>query len=140
MSARSHLGHAVYRNHPVHDVYIERIERGESPVEEVFRFDEDDRRDAVRGALARRRKTARRTPNTKPRSAAPSTTTSATCSIVCAPAGSSTTTVPSLVLTDRGKLVYDLVTLAFYPKRAREWLAAHESGAAFVSQTPSLAT
>ena len=45
--------------------------RVESPVEEVFRFDEEDRRDAVRGTLARRREDARAAPSTKPRSAAP---------------------------------------------------------------------
>jgi antitoxin (DNA-binding transcriptional repressor) of toxin-antitoxin stability system len=46
----------------------------------------------------------------------------------------------AVVLTERGKLVYDLVTLAFYPQRAREWLTAHESGAAFVSRAPSIAS
>src|SRR5207249_6414703 len=41
----------------------------------------------------------------------------------------------TLVLAERGKLVYDLVTLAFYPERARAWLAGRESRAAFVSVT-----
>jgi len=37
-----------------------------------------------------------------------------------------------ILLSERGKLVYDLVTLAFYPERAQKWLDSHES-AAFVS-------
>ena len=35
-------------------------------------------------------------------------------------------------LSPLGGLVYDLVMLAFYPQRAREWLAAREGRAAFV--------
>src|SRR5438876_942841 len=42
LSARSHLGRAIYRNHEVHDTYIARIERDESPVQERFDFEEDD--------------------------------------------------------------------------------------------------
>ena len=41
----------------------------------------------------------------------------------------------TLELTERGRLVYDLVTLAFYPERARAWLAGREERAAFVSLT-----
>jgi oxygen-independent coproporphyrinogen-3 oxidase len=44
MSARSHLGYTVYRNHERLDTYVSRIERGESPVEEVFPLDEADRK------------------------------------------------------------------------------------------------
>ena len=35
-------------------------------------------------------------------------------------------------LSERGKLVYDLVTLAFYPAKARAWLTEREPVAAFV--------
>ena len=139
MSARSNLGSAVYRNHPVHDVYVDRIERDQSPVEEVFRFEEEDRMtqfvarslgdghplvragyeatfgravDDDFGAVLDRLRTG----------------------------GLVDDDGESLVLSERGKLVYDLVTLAFYPQRAREWLSAHEPGAAFVSPTPSLAS
>ena len=37
MSARSQLGHTVYRNHDQLDVYLERVERGQSPVEQIVR-------------------------------------------------------------------------------------------------------
>ena len=42
MSARCQMGHAVYRNHPRIDVYLQRIEQGASPVETMFDLDADD--------------------------------------------------------------------------------------------------
>jgi oxygen-independent coproporphyrinogen-3 oxidase len=44
VSARSHLGTNVYRNHERTHQYLERIESGQSPVEHVIRLREDDRR------------------------------------------------------------------------------------------------
>ena len=44
MSARSHLGTTVYRNHERLPQYLERVESGRSPVEHVIRLQEDDRR------------------------------------------------------------------------------------------------
>jgi oxygen-independent coproporphyrinogen-3 oxidase len=44
MSARSHIGTTVYRNHERLPQYLERIESGQSPVEHVIRLREDDRR------------------------------------------------------------------------------------------------
>jgi len=38
----------------------------------------------------------------------------------------------SVELSDRGKLVYDLVTLAFYPPKAQAWLVEREPDAAFL--------
>jgi oxygen-independent coproporphyrinogen-3 oxidase len=135
MSARSHLGHAVYRNHPVHDAYIDRIEQGKSPVQEVFRFDDDDRLTQF---------VARSLGDGNP--------------LVRAEYGATfghpidddfgdvlgrlrtgglvDDDGEVILLTERGKLVYDLVTLAFYPERMRTWLDSHESGAAFVSAEP----
>ncbi|MGQ0635974.1 MAG: coproporphyrinogen-III oxidase family protein [Planctomycetaceae bacterium] len=42
MSARSHLGATVYRNHERIPKYLERIEAGRSPVEHVIRLGDDD--------------------------------------------------------------------------------------------------
>ena len=47
-------------------------------------------------------------------------------------AGLVETAGPALALTPTGELLYDLVTLAFYPQRARDWLAAREGRASFV--------
>jgi oxygen-independent coproporphyrinogen-3 oxidase len=44
MSARSHLGTTVYRNHERSPTYLERIESGRSPVQQVIELQEDDRR------------------------------------------------------------------------------------------------
>lgn len=44
MSARSHLGTAVYRNHDRSPTYLDRIESGRSPVQQVIDLREDDRR------------------------------------------------------------------------------------------------
>src|SRR5262249_6412019 len=44
MSARSRLGHVVYRNHPELHPYLQRITDGRSPVEEVFVLGEADRK------------------------------------------------------------------------------------------------
>jgi oxygen-independent coproporphyrinogen-3 oxidase len=134
MSARSHLGHAVYRNHPVHDAYIERIEQERSPVQEVFWFDDDDRRTQF---------VARSLGDGNP--------------LVRSEYGAvfghafeddfgdllGRLRVGGLVdddgeeilLSERGKLVYDLVTLAFYPERAQQWLDSHESAAFVAAET-----
>jgi oxygen-independent coproporphyrinogen-3 oxidase len=138
MSARSNLGHAVYRNHPVHDVYIERIERDESPVEEVFRFDDDDRRTQF---VARSLGDGKPLVRDEYEAAFGGAVDDDFGNVLARlrTGGLVDDDGAVVVLTERGKLVYDLVMLAFYPTRAREWLSAHESGAAFVSQTPSLA-
>lgn len=136
MSARSHLGHAVYRNHPVHDAYIERIEQDRSPVQEVFRFDDDDRRTQF---------VARSLGDGNPLVRAEYGATFGRAVdddfgpllAQLADGGLVDDDGVSIVLSERGKLVYDLVTLAFYPERARKWLEAHESGAAFVSAGPA---
>ena len=44
MSARSQVGGTVFRNVDRVAGYVERVERGESPVETVFELAEDDRR------------------------------------------------------------------------------------------------
>ena len=44
MSARSRLDHVVFRNHAHYDRYLERVERGQSPVEDTFRLTLEDRK------------------------------------------------------------------------------------------------
>ena len=131
MSARSHLGHAVYRNHAVHDVYIQRMERGESPVEEVFRFDEDDRmtqfvaRSLGDGHPLVRDEYVATFGRAFDDDFGPLLTRLVAGGLVDDEGA-------SVELSDRGKLVYDLVTLAFYPPKAQAWLAEREPGAAFL--------
>ena len=137
MSARSHLGHAVYRNHPAHDAYIERIERGTSPVEEVFRFDDDDRRTQF---VARSLGDGNPLVRSEYEGTFGRSVDDDFGEVLdrLRHGGLVDDDGEVIVLAERGKLVYDLVTLAFYPERARKWLEAHESGAAFVSREPLL--
>jgi oxygen-independent coproporphyrinogen-3 oxidase len=121
VSAYSHLGETIYRNHVSFDGYMRRIEAGESPVEDVFPFGPLDRRtlfvartlgeggpltladyeqsfgrrfDEDFGRVLDRMRRA---------------------DLVRETAG-------RLALTETGRLVYDLVTIAFYPDDARQWL------------------
>lgn len=121
MSARSQLGHAVYRNHERIDVYMERVEQGQSPVESVFELGVRDRKTQfVASSLGNGRPLER-----------------------AAYARAFGVSIDSdfdellerlrsaalidddsrrIVLTETGKLVYDRVLLCFYPERAQGWL------------------
>ncbi|MEA2686105.1 MAG: hypothetical protein QOE93_1300 [Actinomycetota bacterium] len=132
MSARSHLGHTVYRNHDVHEAYVGRIERGESPVEQTFTLAEDDRmtqfvartlgdghplvRDEYEATFGR-----------------PVDVDFGPVLARLGEGGLVADDGRALTLTERGRLVYDLVTLAFYPARARAWLAERGERSAFVT-------
>lgn len=121
VSAFSHLGDTIYRNHLGFDAYLRRVEAGESPVEETFSLGPRERRtlfaartlgdgrDFLRsdyealfgrrvdddfGELLDRLRDA---------------------DLLC-DAGD------RLSLSERGRLVHDLVTLAFYPDDTRRWL------------------
>ncbi len=121
-SARSHLGSAIYRNVDAPRAYVERIESGASPVEQIFELDEIDRRalyisrsigdggaidrehyqasfghafDAEHGPRVRR----------------------------LTEAGLIVDDGNRISLTEVGKLLHDRVTLSFYPPRAIEQLS-----------------
>jgi oxygen-independent coproporphyrinogen-3 oxidase len=123
MSARAQIGGAVYRNHDRNDVYMERIERGVSPVQAVFELDAEDlRTQTIARTLGNDRPLDRR----------------AYAAIAGASiddhfggtldrlrlAGLIDDDGTSVRLTDVGRLVYDRVLQCFYPERARGWLAA----------------
>jgi oxygen-independent coproporphyrinogen III oxidase len=122
VSAHSHLAGTMYRNLDATEAYVECIEAGRSPVEYTFALDERERQtlfvartlgdgrvleraqyedifgqpiDADFGELLQRLIGA---------------------DLISDAAG-------SIALTDTGRLVYDLVTLAFYPPGAQRWLS-----------------
>ena len=127
MSARSQLGHAVYRNHERSEVYMQRVEQGRSPVESVFELHVRDRKTQfVASSLC----------NGKPLERAAYERTFG------APIDADFDELLErlrgaelidddnvrIVLTETGMLVYDRVLLCFYPHRAQGWLqtwAAH---------------
>jgi oxygen-independent coproporphyrinogen-3 oxidase len=131
MSARSHLGFTVYRNHDQLEPYLARVEARQSPVEQVFPLDEDDRmtqfvaRTLGDGKTLLRDDYARTFGRAIERDFGPLLERLAAAGLV-------ETAGPALALTPTGELLYDLVTLAFYPQRARDWLAAREGRASFV--------
>lgn len=121
MSARSQLGHAVYRNHERSDVYMQRVEQGLSPVETVFELDVRDRKTQfVAGSLGNGRALER---------AAYESTFGISIDtdfdeLLERLRGAELIEDNSvrIVLTETGKLVYDRVLLCFYPDRATRWL------------------
>jgi oxygen-independent coproporphyrinogen-3 oxidase len=131
MSARSHLGFAVYRNHEQLEPYLTRVEARQSPVEQIFPLIEEDRmtqfvaRTLGDGKTLVRDDYARTFGRPIERDFGPLLDR-------LHEAGLVETAGPALALTATGELLYDLVTLAFYPRRARDWLSAREQRASFV--------
>ncbi len=135
MSARSHLGHTIYRNHEELPAYLERVERGASPVEQTMALDGEDQRTqlvarTIGDGKRLRRAAYRRTFGTEVDDDFRDVLTR------LAPAGLLTDDGDHLALSDLGRQVYDLVTLAFYPRRARDWLIAREGRASFLRAAP----
>ena len=130
MSARSQLGYVVYRNHPQLAAYLGRVEKGRSPVEEVFELGHADRKTQfVARSLGDGRPLAR--PDYR---AAFGVSIEDDFGAVIArlrDAGLVDDDGTALTLSRTGRLVYDRVTLCFYPAEARTWLYARRlSGAA----------
>jgi oxygen-independent coproporphyrinogen-3 oxidase len=134
MSARSHLGRTVYRNHEIHDRYVDRIETGQSPVEQVFPLAEEDlMTQFVARSLGDGRPLAR-----AGYEATFGRPIDADFGDVLARLRDGGLVVDDgevIALSDGGALLYDLVTLAFYPERARAWLAEREEKASFITLT-----
>jgi oxygen-independent coproporphyrinogen-3 oxidase len=137
MSARSHIGHVVYRNHSTLDTYVERVESNLSPVEEVLPLAEEDRmtqfisRSLGDGKVLHRSHYGRTFGRALDDDFGDTLARLKGASLV-------EDDGERLTMSELGKLVYDLVTLSFYPQRARDWLAAKEG--AFVRSPVEVAT
>lgn len=128
MSARSRLGQTIYRNHADLHVYLDRIEGGQSPVEESFPLSNDNckirfialtlgegkplEREAYHRSFGRQiddeyGEILRR----------------------LGEAGLVADTAGRISLTEMGRFVYDLVTLAFYPSHLQKWLGEQQRAA-----------
>jgi oxygen-independent coproporphyrinogen-3 oxidase len=133
MSARSTLGYMMYRNHDRLDPYMERVESGRSPVEQIFPLAEEDRKTQFvarslgdGGSLDRGlylETFGRRVEDDYGE-------------IVdrLVQGGLVVDDGRRLSLTETGKLLHDLVNLAFYPEHARRWLAEREERAPLVQR------
>ena len=121
LSARSRLGHTIYRNHSSISTYLERVEAARSPVEEVFPLGEEDRKIRFVGhtlgvgkpldrEVYRQRFGTRLDDDfTEPLQR-------------LGEADLLLDDGRTIDLSPTGELVFDLVTLAFYPRRIKDWL------------------
>jgi oxygen-independent coproporphyrinogen-3 oxidase len=128
MSARSQLGYTVYRNHDRLEAYVNRIEAGQSPVEQVFPMTLLDRKtqfvarslgDGKPLERGRYERTFYRTVDEDFGEVIDRLLRG----------GLIVDEGERLRLGETGKLLYDLVALAFYPEHARRWLDARGSEA-----------
>ncbi|HVN83345.1 MAG TPA: coproporphyrinogen-III oxidase family protein [Candidatus Binatia bacterium] len=122
-SARSHLGYTIYRNHERIDAYLERIERGQSPVEEVFPLAAEDR---VTQFIARTLGDGGQLVRSHYEATFGREVDEDFGELLdrLVDADLLEDEDDRITLSESGKLLYDVVTLAFYPQRAREWLAS----------------
>jgi oxygen-independent coproporphyrinogen-3 oxidase len=126
MSARSRLGDTVYRNQVDFNTYLQRIEAGESPVEEGFDLTDADRKALFVGQYLGNGRPLPR--NEYERSFGRSFEEDfgvvlkqlRDCGLVAESNG-------SVSLTQAGRLVFDLVNWMFYPQDARTWIAERQS-------------
>jgi oxygen-independent coproporphyrinogen-3 oxidase len=124
-SARSRLESIIYRNHTDVQRYMERVEAGQSPVEETFVLSVQDWK--VRfvalslgdGMPLNRSEYKRKFGCSVEDDYGETLQRLLVVGLAGADGG-------CISLTEIGKLVYDHVTLAFYPQRARGWLEGRE--------------
>jgi oxygen-independent coproporphyrinogen-3 oxidase len=121
MSARSSLGHTLYRNHGKLQTYIERIEKGVSPVEEYIPLNLEDLKTQF---IARNLGDGKGLALAEYQRVFDSDFQEDFASTLhrLGEAGLISLEGPLLVMTETGKLVYDLVMLSFYPEHAKRWL------------------
>ncbi len=127
-SARSRLDGIVYRNAPDLDVWLTRVTSGTSPVAETFALDADDRRIRFLGQTLGDGRVLSRAAWMD----AFDTPIDAEFGAVLARLRAGELIADehdAIVLTETGKLVHDLVTLAFYPPRTQAWLAERQAAA-----------
>jgi oxygen-independent coproporphyrinogen-3 oxidase len=121
LSARSSLGHSVYRNHRGRTTYVQRVESGQSPVEELIHMQPADLQTQY---------IARTLGDGQPLSLPDyealfgHSLLEEHGVIIERLLGGDLLQGDGrqLALTETGKLVYDLVMLAFYPPAAKAWL------------------
>jgi oxygen-independent coproporphyrinogen-3 oxidase len=131
MSARSHLGHVVFRNHDRLETYLARVETGASPVEQIFPLAEEDRKTQFVARTVGDGKPLFRVEYAHAFGRAFDEDYGDVLDRLTA-AGLLEDDGSTITVSALGGLVYDLVMLAFYPPRAQRWLADREARASFV--------
>jgi oxygen-independent coproporphyrinogen-3 oxidase len=124
-SARSRLENTVYRNHSNPQRYLERVEAGQSPVEETFILGVEDWKVRFVALSLGDGKPLNRSEYKREFGCSVEDDYGETLQRLLA-ASLASDDGECISLTETGKLVYDHVTLAFYPRRARGWLEGRE--------------
>jgi oxygen-independent coproporphyrinogen-3 oxidase len=126
-SSRSHLRYTIYRNHCDLKTYVDRIERGQSPVEDIFPLlDEDIKTQFIARSLGDGKQLSKDLYEECFESRieddfAPTLERLIATGLVVDEKG-------HLSMTDTGKLLHDLIAIAFYPAHAKNWLATRQAG------------
>ncbi|MEM1111210.1 MAG: coproporphyrinogen-III oxidase family protein [Pseudomonadota bacterium] len=136
MSARSSLGHTLYRNHSKMNTYQQRVEEGHSPVEEHIPLGPEDLRTQF---------IARSLGDGKGLDANEYTRVfgsefDADFNEVVGQLGEAELLQRDgaiISMTETGKLIYDLVMLSFYPAHAKRWLRQRLEGYELVDMRAS---
>lgn len=120
-SARSSLNYVVYRNHRGLTSYMDRVESGKSPVEEVIRLGTEDLKTLF---IARSLGDGNPLPLARYAETFGSTLHEDFGEVIgrLSMGGLIEADSSQIVLSETGRQVYDLVTLAFYPAHAKRWL------------------
>ena len=126
LSARSRLADVIYRNHSGFSAYMERVERGESPVEEVFQLSEEGLKTRFLASTIGDGKPLERAASEE-RFASTFDGDFGEALQRLADAGLVDDDGARISLSETGKLVYDLVLLAFYPEPVRKRIQARQS-------------
>ncbi|WP_156774674.1 coproporphyrinogen-III oxidase family protein [Alkalilimnicola ehrlichii MLHE-1] len=121
MSARSSLGHNVYRNHHNLETYMARVRDGESPVQEVIRLGPQDLRTQFIARSLGDGQVLSKARYAEVFGNAIEADHGETLARLAA-GGLLADTESSVSLTEDGRLLHDLVTLSFYPGPARQRL------------------
>ena len=135
MSARSQLGYTLFKNNPHFNAYLERVEAGNSPVEDTIHLNAGDRKTQF---VARSLGDGKPLDRTAYEAAFGSSIDDDFGQAIdrLRDNGVVDDDARQLNLTDIGKLVYDLVTVSFYPDHAFDWLKKKEQSAAARGRLP----
>jgi oxygen-independent coproporphyrinogen III oxidase len=126
MSARSHLGRTVYRNVSKLDTYLQRIEEGLSPVDETIPLADEDRMTQFIGRSLGDGKVLSRSLYSTTFGRDLDDDFAETLARLKG-ADLIDDDGEHVTMSALGTLVYDLVTLSFYPQRAQDWLRARHA-------------
>jgi oxygen-independent coproporphyrinogen III oxidase len=134
MSARSQLGYTVYRNLDRLEPYMDRVEAGQSPVEQIFPMTEPDRMTQL---VARTLGDGKPLGRSRYLKAFGRSLDEDFGEVIARLVGGGLVLDDGdrLRISETGRLLHDLVTLAFYPEHARKWLGEREERLPLVQPT-----